>query len=936
MLRRTVLVATAGLSLAAADGCAPPARRTAVPELQPPLVPWVEEHRRERGLSGETGKSRREAFEPAEHGPPEPSRRLLVPSPGLPGGDVRVNQDLTARFQNETAGAVDPSDPQHAVAAWCDNAFFDPAFGVQVTELGYGWSFDGGETWQSAKLPGSDPFAWEFIADPWIAFDGLGNPYLAHLPYGSFREFRVARSVDGGQSYGAGVVVATDAVDRPAIAIDPATNAIYAVWMNFELPFLTIRFSRSTDQGTSFTAEQQISSSQSVGTAPVPLVGPSGEVYVVWGDLATAVWFDRSLDQGDTWLATDVVVNDEIEKPATPLQGGLRNPASPAAAVDRSAGPFRGRIHLAWPDARFGDPDVLLAFSDDRGSTWSGPVRVNDDVANNKADQFFPHVAVDGAGRVHVTFLDRRDDPDGLSIALYLATSTDGGQSFGPNVRISDGAFPPLDSFFGDYRGAAVAGDRLLAFWPDARSFDQDVYTRPVDLDDFDDDGIANDGDGDGQYANNRCTAGQSAGCDDNCPGEPNPSQADLDGDEVGDACDNCPGTTNPSQFDKDRDGAGDPCDPCPNRVGSDGGDPDADGVITCLDNCPEVFNNPQTDSDGDRVGNACDPCPADSQNDPDGDGVCAISDNCPSARNPLQADGDGDGAGNPCDPCPSDPDPAQTDGDGDGSGDACDCQPQDPNDFLPFEVGALKSYRTDGGVTFAWKRDKIDDVYSVTRGTLSALGPASYGSCVVEGIGPVVEDGAIPQPGDGFFYLVQAQNFDCGLGPLGHDSAEQERANTDPGACQGHPHVDVRATSEEAVHGTVTGSVRDTVASDDEVETIEEETATGPSGPFTLMEHRWEFTVPAGSRVELHVEWTHSAGLDGDAFVFEYSTDGASFTEIVNPINFAFVEDWDQAWALPDDLAGPVVIRVVDTNRETGTFEDTVAIDELFVRSIP
>jgi len=52
----------------------------------------------------------------------------------------------------------------------------------------------------------------------------------------------------------------------------------------------------------------------------------------------------------------------------------------------------------------------------------------------------------------------------------------------------------------------------------------------------------------------------------DNCPLIPNPSQDDIDGDNVGDDCDNCKTVSNNAQTDTDQNGVGDSCDPNTNK----------------------------------------------------------------------------------------------------------------------------------------------------------------------------------------------------------------------------------------------------------------------------------------------------------------------------------------------------------------------------------
>lgn len=351
------------------------------------------------------------------------------------------------------------------------------------------------------------------------------------------------------------------------------------------------------------------------------------------------------------------------------------------------------------------------------------------------------------------------------------------------------------------------------------------------------------------------------------------------------------------------------------------------------------AIGNP--DSDGDGIADACDACPADPLNDPDSDGVCNGGDNCPGVPNPAQADGDGDGAGELCDLCPVTADPVQTDADGDGAGDACDCQATDPTDRPPADVPGLAATRSGAAtIVLTWMTPPGADTYSITRGALGSLSAADYGPCLAEGVaGPSFQDVTIPAPGGGFAYLVQAQNFDCGLGLLGFDSSEQSRSNANPGACQGRSHTDQRAVAESPVFGTVSGSYQDTLSSNDVAEAIEETLSGGsPANRFSRLEHRWTVSVASGSLVELHVEGSRSSSTDGDDFVFEYSTDGGtSFLPIGLPSLPLADDDVDRATALPAALAGSVIFRVIDTDRTAGHQTlDTVRVDELFVRTVP
>ena len=104
-----------------------------------------------------------------------------------------------------------------------------------------------------------------------------------------------------------------------------------------------------------------------------------------------------------------------------------------AGTVDTGTGPGHhfGRLYVAW--AQFsgaGRSPILLAYSDNDGATWTGPIRVSD--AGHQFDQdATPRVGPNGG--VYVSYVGNQNEKSLKGGAAMIAKSTNGGNSFGPS-----------------------------------------------------------------------------------------------------------------------------------------------------------------------------------------------------------------------------------------------------------------------------------------------------------------------------------------------------------------------------------------------------------------------------------------------------------------------------------------------------------------------
>jgi hypothetical protein len=361
------------------------------------------------------------------------------------------------------------------------------------------YSNDGGYTWGNGNLQST----LGVYGDPCLVIDTAGYFYYFHLssPQGQptlwLDRIVCQRSTNNGLSWNNGSGIGKNdpkQQDKEWVAVNPFNNELYITWTQFDSYGVAdtsqktvIRFSKSSDQGETWTEAITISEisgncidSDSTVEGAVPTIGPNGEIYTSWAGPAGIV-FDRSLDGGSTWLDNDIFVNEMPGGWDYAIPGIYRANGMPVTACDLSNGPNRGNIYINWSDQRNGldDTDVWLAKSTDGGNTWSEAIRVNDDGPGKQ--QFFSWMTIDQVtGYIWVVFYDRRNYND-YRTDVYLAVSTDGGQSFS-NFKVSESPFIPSSSvFFGDYTCITAHNGVIRPIWTRLDEFDLSIYTAIVD-----------------------------------------------------------------------------------------------------------------------------------------------------------------------------------------------------------------------------------------------------------------------------------------------------------------------------------------------------------------------------------------------------------------------------------------------------------------------
>lgn len=475
----------------------------------------------------------------------DPNGILVLPNVKVNTTDDDCFDDSAENLcaQNETTVVVNPTDHDNWVAGANDYSGPILLFDRAQSSCGFYASQDAGQSWSGGLLPTQEQEGFTGGGDPSLAFDSNGNVYYACLHFeldgpsgddlsSQQRAIYVFKSEDGGASFGAPTLAVGPAAnpDKEHITVEPFTNHVYMTWVQSG----SIRLAGSDDGGATFDAPAPtdnviVNDPGNTGNQGPVVVslnsididsGPgTPEVYVAWitdiGDDTAQILFDKSTDGGLTF-GDDVVVSGVAQFPFRETGSGCCGTSSrptilgefgdpehnPDNAIRVNSFPsmdvcrdidseFFGHLFMAFASTALGDGDIVFKRSTDGGETWPGEFtqRVNDDTPGNGKDQFFPWLTVDEDCKINIVFYDRRDDPENLRFHTYFAHSTDGGQTFSQNARITvapstNAQF--LGSFIGDYQqvAATIASsatfhhqvDRALPVWMSTTQGAQDIF----------------------------------------------------------------------------------------------------------------------------------------------------------------------------------------------------------------------------------------------------------------------------------------------------------------------------------------------------------------------------------------------------------------------------------------------------------------------------
>jgi len=418
---------------------------------------------------------------------PAVAARILEVSPAsvLPFGpytSYQVNVDANGNNRvgdaaNEPSICVDRNNPNRMSIGWRQ---FD-SVASNFREAGFAYTTNRGTRWFAPGVLENNVFR----SDPVLNSDAAGRFFYLSLLQNFFDD--LWRSITGGQSWMR--VAPADGGDKQWFTIDNTNSSgrgfQYQYWSTDGNNFGGRQFTRSTDGGLTWMNPINIPNSPAWGTLDVDSLG---NLFIGGVNLTTnGIWcvrstnakngsvvptFDRSTSVN---LGGDIVFGEPINPEGLVGQVFL--------AVDRSNTSTRDNVYMlasVQPSGFSNGSDVMFVRSTNGGVTFSAPRRINDDPVNHAKWHWFGTLSVAPSGRIDVVWYDTRNASNNVTSQLFYSFSTDGGNSWSPNVAVSNSFNPligyPNQSKIGDYITVVSDGDGANVAYSATFNGEEDIY----------------------------------------------------------------------------------------------------------------------------------------------------------------------------------------------------------------------------------------------------------------------------------------------------------------------------------------------------------------------------------------------------------------------------------------------------------------------------
>jgi hypothetical protein len=282
----------------------------------------------------------------------------------------------------------------------------------------------------------------------------VSNGNLVHVIWNDKRdgnfEIYYKRSTNGGLNWEQDVRLTNDPAPSGTASITASGSIVHVVFVDYRTGTYQLYYKRSTNEGISWEAETQLSSSTGNGVSGPSIKALNSFVLISWHDFRNGssgeIYYKRSTDGGSNWGDDKRLTND------------------PANSVFSSCGVSGSVVHIAWCDNRDVGYQVFYNRSTDAGVTWG-------------VDTKLTNGSMTGANAVNLSvsgsdeFIVWQDNRDGNN-EIYYKYSIDGGVTWDVDTRLTN---DPASSTF---PSVLISGSNVHIIWQDNRDGNNEIYYK--------------------------------------------------------------------------------------------------------------------------------------------------------------------------------------------------------------------------------------------------------------------------------------------------------------------------------------------------------------------------------------------------------------------------------------------------------------------------